>query len=119
MNKRLRKQIASYGCFDKSLIVLSVTTCSISIALFGTVIGAPLGKINASFSLVFEVLTGIVKELLKKSINKKKKHSKFAMLARSKLNSIEFKISEVLINSEISHEDFVIIINKEKNRELE
>ena len=41
------------------------------------------------------------------------------MLARSKLNSIEFKISEVLINSEISHEDFVIIINKEKNRELE
>ena len=37
------------------------------------------------------------------------------MLARSKLNSIENKVSEVLISSEISHEDFVIIINEEKN----
>ena len=36
------------------------------------------------------------------------------MLARSKLNSIESKISEALINNEISHEDFMIIINKEK-----
>ena len=36
------------------------------------------------------------------------------MLARSKLNSIESKISEVLINNEVNHEDF-IIINEEKN----
>ena len=41
------------------------------------------------------------------------------MLARSKLNSIESKISEALINNEISHEDFVTIINEEKKyREL-
>ena len=37
------------------------------------------------------------------------------MLARSKLNSIESKISEALINNEISHEDFMLIINEEKN----
>ena len=37
------------------------------------------------------------------------------MLARTKLNSIESKVSEALINSEISHEDFIIIINEEKN----
>ena len=36
------------------------------------------------------------------------------MLARSKLNSIESKISEALIKNEISHEDFMTIINKEK-----
>ena len=41
------------------------------------------------------------------------------MLARSKLNSIESKISEVLINNEISHEDFMTIMNEEKKyREL-
>ena len=41
------------------------------------------------------------------------------MLARSKLNSVEGKISEALINNEISHEDFMIIINEDKNyREL-
>ena len=34
------------------------------------------------------------------------------MLTRSKLNSIESKISEALINNEISHGDF---INEERN----
>ena len=37
------------------------------------------------------------------------------MLARSKLNSIESKLSEALINNEISHENFVTVINKERN----
>ena len=36
------------------------------------------------------------------------------MLATSKLNSIESKISEAMINNEISHEDFTTIINEEK-----
>ena len=36
------------------------------------------------------------------------------MLARSKLNSIESKISEALINNEISHGDFMTIINEKK-----
>ena len=36
------------------------------------------------------------------------------MLARSKLNSIESKISEALINNEISLEDFMTIVNEEK-----
>ena len=41
------------------------------------------------------------------------------MLTRSKLNSIESKISEAFINTEISHEDFMTIINEEKTyREL-
>ena len=38
---------------------------------------------------------------------------------RNKLNRIESKISEALINNEIIHEDFMTIINKEKQyREL-
>ena len=42
------------------------------------------------------------------------------MLARSKLDSIESKISEALINNEISHEDYTTIINKENlNKALE
>ena len=37
------------------------------------------------------------------------------MLVRSKLNSIGSKVSEALINREISHEDFMVIINEDKN----
>ena len=41
------------------------------------------------------------------------------MLARSKLNSIESKISEALMNKQISHEDFMTTIDEERNyREL-
>ena len=41
------------------------------------------------------------------------------MLARSKLNSIESKISKALVDNEISHEDFEIVINEEtKYQEL-
>ena len=36
------------------------------------------------------------------------------MLARRKLNSIESKISEALINNEINYEDFTTVINEEK-----
>ena len=119
MSKRLSKYIASFEYFDKSLIVLSVTTGSISIVSFATVTGAPLRIISASFSLAFSISTGIIKKLLKTTRNKKKKHNKIVMLARSKLNSIESKISEALINNEISHKDFMTIINEEKKyREL-
>ena len=39
------------------------------------------------------------------------------MLARSKLSSIESKISKALMDNEINHEDFETIINEEKNIE--
>ena len=115
MSKRLSKYIASFDYFDKSLIVLSVTTGSISIASFATVIGAPVGIMSANCSLAFSIITAFVKKFLKTTRNKKKKHNKIVMLAKSKLNSIESKISKALINNEISHEDFMAIINEEKN----
>ena len=104
--------------FDNLLVVLSVTTGSISIASFPNVTGAPVGIASTSFSLALSISTGIIKKLLKTTKNKKK-HNKIVMLARSKLNRIESKISEALINNEISHEDFKTIINEEKKyREL-
>ena len=117
MSKKLSKYVGSFDYFDKSLIVLSVTTGSISIASFPTIIWAQVGIVSASFSLAFSISKGIVKKLLKTTRNKKKKHNKIVMLATSKLNSIESKISEVLINNKISHEHFMAIINEEKNIE--
>ena len=42
-------------------------------------------------------------------------HNKIVFLARSKLNSIGNLKYKVLINNEISHEDFTIIINEVEN----
>ena len=88
MSKRLSKYIVSFDYFDKSLIVLSVATGSISIASFATVVGAPEGIVTVSLSLAFLIFTGIMKKRLKTTRNKKKKHNKINVVTRSKLNSI-------------------------------
>ena len=67
MSKRLSKYIASFEYFDKSLIVLSIATGSISIAPL-----TPVGLVSASFNLAFSISTGIVKKLLKTTRNQKK-----------------------------------------------
>ena len=72
MSKRLSNYLASLDCFDKSLIVLSATSGSISIASFAAVIGAPVGIASASFSLSFSLSTELAKKLLKTTRNKKK-----------------------------------------------
>ena len=68
---------------------------------------------SATFSLAFLIPTGIIKKHLK-TRNRKKKHNKIVTIARGKLRSIASKIYEALINIEISHEDFMKIINEEK-----
>ena len=55
------------------LIVLSVTTGSLSIPSFATVIRGPVEMAGASFSFSFSISTGIVKKLLKTTRNKNKK----------------------------------------------
>ena len=88
--RELMNYISFFEYFDKSLIVLSVTSGGFSIASSSTVIGVPIGV--TSLSLAFSLCTGLVKKILKATRNKKKKHNKIVMLARSKLSSIEAKL---------------------------
>ena len=99
----------------KVLIVLSAASGGVSIISFTCVFGAPVGIASASFTLIFSLTTGIIKKLLSITRNKKKKHDKILMLAKSKLNSIETLISQALIGMEISREEFVTIL-KEKDK---
>ena len=65
MSKNLSKYIASFEYLDKSLIVLSVATGSISIVSFATTIGTPVGIMRASCNLTFSITTGFVKTFFK------------------------------------------------------
>ena len=79
------------------------------------VVGAPIGIAGAIFTLVFSLTTGIIKKLLSITRNKRKKDDKVLLLAKSKLNSIETLLSQALIDMEISHEEFIMILG-EKNK---
>ena len=115
MSKRVSKCIACCDYCVKFLNVLLTTSGSVSIASFATVIVTPAGIASGSLSLKFSLSTGLVKKILKTTRNKKKKHTKIGMLARSKLNSIESQISKALVNNQISHGDFLTITNEERN----
>ena len=114
-SKKLSKYVAAFDYIDKILIVLSATTGGVSIISFTSIVGAPVGIASASFTLIFSLTTGIVKKLLNITRNKKKKHDKILMLAKSKLNSIETLVLQALIDMEIIHEEFITIL-KEKDK---
>ena len=103
---------------DKILIVLSATSGGVSIISFTTIIGAPVEITRASFTLIFSLTTGLIKRLLSITRNKKKKHDKIFVLAKSKLNSIiESLVSQALIDMEISHEKITTILNEKEKYE--
>ena len=81
-----------------------------SIISFTSIVGAPVGIAGASFTLISSLTTGIIKKLLSTTGNKKKKHDKTLMLAKSKLNSIETLISQALNDMEISHKEYITIL---------
>ena len=73
MSKSLSTYSDSFDYDEKYLFVLSVTSGSISIVSFATVIGAPVGIASASFSFTFSVTTGIAKKIIKNNMDQKEK----------------------------------------------
>ena len=111
--KSYSKKISKHVDYiDKVLIVLSATSAGVSIISFTSIFGAPVGIAGVSFTLIFSLATGIVKKLLNITRNKKKKDDEILMLDKSKLSSIETLISQALIDMEISHEEFITILNE-------
>ena len=112
-SKILSKYVAVFDYIDQALTVLSATSGGVSITSFTSIAGAPVGIATANFTLIFTLTTGIVKKLLNITRNKKKKHDKILMLAKSKLNSIEtLVLSQALIDMETSHEEYMAILNE-------
>ena len=69
--------------------------------------------------MIVSLTTGIVEKLLSITRNKREKHDKILMLAKSKLNSIENLISQALIEMEINHEKFDYIYDYEGEKKYE
>ena len=96
---------------DHLLIVISTITGCVSVSIFATLVIIPIGITSSPIGLNICARTAEFKKY--KSIIKKKtkKHDKRALLAKPKLNSIEVFISKALIDSNISHDKFVLINN--------
>ena len=87
------------------LILDSAITGCISISAFASLLGIPVGITSFAIGLkIYAITAGIkYKSIIKK---KKKRNDKIVLLAKAKLNTIE-----VLIDSNISYDEFALINN--------
>ena len=80
-------------------------------------LGIPVGIMSSAIGLKSCAKTAGIKKY--KTIIKKKERDKIILLAKLKFNSIKLLIYEALINSNISHDEFVLISNVVKEYEKE
>ena len=111
MNRKHKKVCATLNYTEHFLILTSTITGCISISALASLLYISVGITSCAILLkICAVAAGIkmFKSIIKK---KKKKNDKMVLLAKAKLNSIEVLIFKVLINSNISHDEFVLINN--------
>ena len=109
MSKKHEKLCATLNYIENFLIVVSTITGCISISVFASLLGIPLGIISSGIGLKICAITAGIRKYKPIIKKKKKKHDKIALLAKSKSNSIEVLISKALIDSVVSHDEFVLI----------
>ena len=117
MSKKHKKVFTTLNYIEHFLILASNITGCVSISDFTSLIGIPIGITSSAIGLKICAITAGIKKYFSIIKKKKKKHDKIALLAKSKLNSIEFLISKALINSVISHDEFLLINNVLKEYE--
>ena len=93
------------------LISISIVTTCVSISAFTSLVCDPVGIMSSAVGIkTCAIIAGIKKYklIIKK---KKKKHDKIVLLGKYKLNTIEVLISKALIDSYITHDEFVSVNN--------
>ena len=98
----------SLNYIEHFLILASAFTGCISISTFASLIGIPIGIMSSAIKLRICAMTPGIKKYKSIIKKKKKKLDKIAFFAKSKLNKIEVLISKTLIDSLISHDEFVL-----------
>ena len=83
----------------------------ISISALASLIAIPIGITSYAIGLKICAITAGIKKYKSIIKNKKKKHDEIVLLAKSKLNKIKVLIAKALIDSNISHDEFVLINN--------
>ena len=118
MSKKHKKVSTNLNYIEHFLILGSTITGCVSIFDFASLLGITIGITSLAIRLEICAITAAIKKYKWITNENKKKHDKIVSPAKSKLNSIEVLISKTLIDSVISHDEFVLISNvlKEYNK---
>ena len=109
MNWWVRSIKRLFNYIEHLFILLSTVTWCVSISALASLVGIPTGITSSEIGLKICVITAVIKKHKSIIKKKKKKHDKILSSAKSKLNSVEVLISQALIDSNISHDQFPLI----------
>ena len=99
VSKKHKMVCTTLNYIEHFLILGSTVTGSVSISVFASLVGIPIGITSSAIGLKIFVITAAIKKYKLIIKKKKKKPDKTVLLAKSKLNRIEFLISKALIDS--------------------
>ena len=109
MSKNHKNVWTTLNYIEHYLILAFAITGCISISAFASLVGIPIGITSSAIGLKICATTAVIKKYKSMIKKRKEKHDKIVLLAKSKLNSIEVLISKALIDSVLSHDEFVSI----------
>ena len=107
--RKHKKVCTTLNYIEHFLILVSTITGCISISAFSSLLGIPIGSTSSAIGLKFCAITAEIKKY--KSIIKKQKHDKIVLLAKSNLNSKEVVVCKTFMDSNISHDKFILTNN--------
>ena len=102
LSKKYKNIYTTLNCIEHFLILASAVTG-------WTLLGILIGITSSAIRLKIWAITAGIKKYQPTIKKKRKKHDKIVLLAKSKLSSIKVLISKALIDSNISHDEFVLI----------
>ena len=111
MSKKHKKLCWVLSYTEHLLILISTVSGCVSISAFASLLGIPIGITSSEIWLKICVITAEIKKYKSIIKKKKKKHHKIVLPAKSKLNKVGVLISKALIDSNITHDEFILINN--------
>ena len=93
------------------LILASTVPGCVSISAFPSLVCVPIGIASSAVGLKIFAVTAEIKKYKSIIKKKKKKYEEIVLLGKTKLNTLEILISKALVDSCISHDEFVSVIN--------
>ena len=103
MSTKDKKVCRVLNYIKNSLIAIFTITCCVSISVFLSLVGIPMGIVSSTIGLKICVITAGSKKYRSIIKEKRKEHDKIVLLAKSKLTNIEVIVSKVSINSLIGY----------------
>ena len=89
MRKNYKKVCGVLNYIEHSLIAISTITECVFISAFASLVGILIGVASSTIGLKICVITAAIKNYESIIKKQKRKHYRMALLAKSKLNSIE------------------------------